>query len=126
MNDKKSATPDVEIGHGAVILRCGGSETVVTKDGVKIQERWKFDHHELPLLQGGYRAGLTSGIAKYLGIPFELAGDARERAMLAYPEAFCRLVRACAEEARAMMAEGVEPFTAAVDQREKGSGQSET
>ena len=36
MNDKKSATPDVEIGHGTVILRCGGSETVVTKDEIRI------------------------------------------------------------------------------------------
>ena len=82
-------------------------------------ECWEFDHHELPLVPGGYRAGLTSGIAKYLGIDFELAGNAREKAMLAYPEAFCRLVRACANEARAMMREGVEPFAAAVDQREK-------
>jgi hypothetical protein len=30
-------------------------------------EQWKFDHHELPLVPGGYRAGLTSGIAKCLG-----------------------------------------------------------
>ena len=78
-------------------------------------ECWKFDCLELPAVPGGYRAGLTSGIAKYLGIPFELAGDARERAMLTYPEAFCRLVRACAEEARAMMREGVPPFDEARD-----------
>lgn len=36
MNDKGSAPPDVEIGQDAVILRCGGRETVVTKDGIRI------------------------------------------------------------------------------------------
>ena len=82
-------------------------------------EQWKFDHHELPMVPGGYRAGLTSGIAKYLGIDFELAGNAREKAMLTYPEAFCRLVRACADEARTMMHEGVAPFDTAIDQRDK-------
>lgn len=82
-------------------------------------EQWKFNHHELPMMPGGYRAGLTSGIAKYLGIDFELAGNAREKAMLTYPEAFCRLVRACADEARTMMHEGVAPFDTAIDQRDK-------
>lgn len=81
-------------------------------------ECWKFDCLELPAVPGGYRAGLTSGIAKYLGIDFELAGNAREKAMLTYPEAFCRLVRACADEARTMMHEGVAPFDEAKDERE--------
>lgn len=69
------------------------------------------------MVPGGYRAGLTSGITKYLGIDFELAGNAREKAMMTYPEAFCRLVRACADEARAMMREGVPPFDEAKDER---------
>ena len=78
-------------------------------------ECWKFDCLELPAVPGGYRAGLTSGIAKYLGIAFDRAGNARERAMQQYPQAFCRLVRACANEARAMMREGVAPFDEARD-----------
>ena len=77
-------------------------------------ECWKFDCLELPAVPGGYRAGLTSGIAKYLGIAFDRAGNARERAMQQYPQAFCRLVRACANEARAMMREGVAPHPAFV------------
>lgn len=81
-------------------------------------ECWKFDCLELPAVPGGYRAGLTSGIAKYLGIAFDRAGNARERAMQQYPQAFCRLVRACANEARAMMREGVAPFDEAKDERE--------
>lgn len=82
-------------------------------------ECWKFDCLELPAVPGGYRAGLTSGIAKYLGIAFDRAGNARERAMQQYPQAFCRLVRACADEARTMMHEGVAPFDTAIDQLDK-------
>ena len=89
-------------------------------------EQWKFDCLELPAVPGGYRAGLTSGIAKYLGIDFELAGNAREKAMLTYPEAFCRLVRACADEARTLMRGGVAPFDTAIDQRDKEKPETAT
>ena len=81
-------------------------------------ECWKFDCLELPAVPGGVRMRLTSGIAGYLGIAFDRAGNARERAMQQYPQAFCRLVRACANEARAMMREGVAPFDEAKDERE--------
>ena len=81
-------------------------------------ECWKFDCLELPAVPGGLRAALTSGIAGYLGIAFDRAGNARERAMQQYPQAFCRLVRACANEARTMMREGIAPFDEAKDERE--------
>ena len=48
MNDKGSAPPDVEIGQDAVILRCGGRETVVTKDRVRIINT-NFPNHGIAL-----------------------------------------------------------------------------
>ena len=35
----KNIPPDVEIGQDAVILRCGGRETIAAKDGIRIRER---------------------------------------------------------------------------------------
>lgn len=69
-----------------------------------------FDSYELPAVPGGYREGLMRGIAGYLGVELDEAGDARERAMRECPEAFCRMVRTLAKETREMMREGVPPF----------------
>lgn len=77
-----------------------------------------FDCFELPSVPGGFRGALTDGIAKYLGIRFaSYSGADRQAAMEMYPEAFCRLVKAVAEEARCMMAEGVPPFDNGSDRR---------
>lgn len=77
-----------------------------------------FDCFELPGVPGGLRACLTWGIARYLGVACTMdSGGHREEAMKAYPEAYCRLVKAVAEEARRMMAEGVPPFGEANDRQ---------
>lgn len=79
-----------------------------------------FDCFELPGVPGGLRACLTAGIAGYLGVRYTMLGDDhRSEAMRDYPEAFCRLVRAAAEESRRMMAEGIPPFSEAIDDRGK-------
>lgn len=79
-----------------------------------------FECHELPCVPGGLRACLTAGIAGYLGIHYTMLGDNhRSEAMRDYPEAFCRLVRAVAEESRRMMVEGIPPFSEAIDDRGK-------
>lgn len=60
-----------------------------------------FDCFELPGVPGGFRGALTDGIAKYLGIRFaSYSAGGRQAAMEMYPEAYCRLVKAVAEEAR--------------------------
>ena len=41
MNDKGSASPDVQIERDAVTIRYGERETVATKDGIRIRERRK-------------------------------------------------------------------------------------
>lgn len=77
-----------------------------------------FDCFELPGLPGGVRASLTYGIARYLGVGcVPDSGGHRQAAMKLYPEAYCRLVKAVAEEARRMMAEGIPPFGEASDRR---------
>lgn len=77
-----------------------------------------FDCFELPGIPGGLRASLTYGIARYLGIVcIPDNGRHRQEAMKLYPEAYCRLVKAVAEEARRMMEEGVPPFGGAADKR---------
>ncbi len=77
-----------------------------------------FDCFELPGVPGGLRTCLTWGVARYLGIACAMdSGGHREEAMKAYPEAYCRLVKAVAEEARRMMAEGVPPFDDGSDRR---------
>lgn len=77
-----------------------------------------FDCFELPGVPGGLRACLTWGIARYLGIACAMDSSGhRDEAMKAYPEAYCRLVKAAAEEARRMAAEGLPPFGEADDKR---------
>ena len=77
-----------------------------------------FDCFELPGIPGGFRGDLTYGIARYLGIACVPSGYGhRKEAMKEYPEAYCRLVKAVAEEARRMMAEGIPPFGEASDRR---------
>ena len=75
-----------------------------------------FDCFELPAVPGGFRGALTDGISTYLGIRFSL-NKARYEAMKEYPEAFCRLVRAVADEARKLKSEGIPPFNNSKDQR---------
>ncbi len=41
MQGDKNIPPDVQIERDAVTIRCGGRETVVTKDGVRIKEQSK-------------------------------------------------------------------------------------
>ena len=77
-----------------------------------------FDCFELPGVPGGLRASLTYGIARYLGITCTPeSGRHRQEAMKLYPQAYCRLVKAGAEEARRMMEEKVPPFGEASDRR---------
>ena len=77
-----------------------------------------FDCFELPGIPGGLRASLTYGIARYLGVTCAPESSRhRQEAMKLYPEAYCRLVKAVAEEARRMMKEGIPPFGEASDRR---------
>lgn len=97
--------------------RITSRETHPTEEAVHMIDE-TFDCFELPGVPGGFRGALTDGIAKYLGIRFaSYSGGGRQAVMEMYPEAYCRLVKAVAEEARRMMAEGVPPFDDGSDRR---------